>query len=213
MTAHTITVAAVDDHPIVLHGLRALLASAPGLTVVATARTVGELIAGPGRTAEVVLLDLSLEDGSNAPDNIRDLLIAGPKVVVLSAVATPEAVRAAVRAGASGYVPKGENVDDLMRAIEDAAAGGSWVSPQLAFALLTDAAEDRPRLSGQETEALKLYAAGLPLKSVARQMGVSQDTAKQYLDRVRAKYRRAGREAGTKVDLYRRAVEDGHLPH
>ncbi|MGF7233489.1 MAG: response regulator, partial [Frankia sp.] len=196
MTAHTITVAAVDDHPIVLHGLRSLLASAPGLSVVATARTVGELLAGPGRAADVALLDLNLEDGSNAPDNIRDLLTAGPRVVVLSAVATPEAVRAAVRAGASGYVPKGENVDDLMRAIEDAASGGSWVSPQLAFALLTDAAEDRPRLSGQETEALKLYAAGLPLKTVARQMGVSQDTAKQYLDRVRAKYRRGGRRAG-----------------
>ncbi len=207
-----ITVAAIDNHPIVLHGLQSLLAAAPGVTVVATARTVDELLIGPGRHAEIVLLEPDLGDGSVATDNIRDLLAAGAKVVVLSAVATPEAVRAAVRAGASGYVPKAENVDDLMRAIEDAAAGGSWVSPQLAFALLTDADEDRPHLSSQETEALKLYAAGLPLKTVGRQMGVSQDTAKQYLDRVRAKYRRAGREAGTKIDLYRRAVEDRHLP-
>jgi DNA-binding NarL/FixJ family response regulator len=209
----TITVAAVDDHPIVLHGLHALLGSAPGLTVTSTARTVGDLLAGPGRDADVVLLDVSLDDGSNAPDNIRRLLDAGTTVVVLSAVATPAAVREAVRAGASGYVPKGEDVTDLVRAIEDAAAGGSWVSPQLAFALLTDLAEDRPALSAKETEALRRYANGLPLKTVARQMGVTQDTAKQYLDRVRAKYRRAGREAGTKVDLYRRAVEDGHLPN
>ena len=50
------------------------------------------------------------------------------------------------------------------------------------------------------------------MKSVACRLGVSPDTAKQYIDRVRLKYRKAGREATTKVDLYRRAVEDGHLP-
>lgn len=89
---------------------------------------------------------------------------------------------------------------------------GSWVSPQIALALLTERAYDRPALSAQETLVLSLYAAGLPLKTVARQIGITQDTAKQYLDRVRAKYRRAGRASGTKIDLYPRAIEDGYLP-
>jgi DNA-binding NarL/FixJ family response regulator len=52
----------------------------------------------------------------------------------------------------------------------------------------------------------------MPLKSVARRMGLSEETVKQYVCRVREKYSRAGRAAPTKMDLYYRAVEDGHLP-
>jgi DNA-binding CsgD family transcriptional regulator len=63
----------------------------------------------------------------------------------------------------------------------------------------------RPSLSGRETEALRLYAAGMPMKVVARRMGVGVETAKQYIERVRLKHRRVGREAETKIDLYRRA--------
>ncbi|MGH3184774.1 MAG: LuxR C-terminal-related transcriptional regulator [Streptosporangiaceae bacterium] len=69
-----------------------------------------------------------------------------------------------------------------------------------------------PALSPQETRALQLYATGMPIKSAARKMTISDDTAKQYRGRVREKYARAGRAAPTKLDLYYRAVEDGHLP-
>ena len=57
-----------------------------------------------------------------------------------------------------------------------------------------------------------MYAAGLPLKSVAKQMHVGQETARVYLLRVRAKYETLGRPAATKTDLYIRAIEDGFLP-
>jgi len=59
---------------------------------------------------------------------------------------------------------------------------------------------------------LRLYATGLPIKSVARRLGIGEETAKQYVRRVREKYAQANRAAPTKVDLYHRAVEDGHLP-
>jgi hypothetical protein len=52
----------------------------------------------------------------------------------------------------------------------------------------------------------------MPLKSVARKMMISEETCKQYLGRVRAKYVKAGRAAPTKLELYHRAVEDGHIP-
>jgi transposase len=58
----------------------------------------------------------------------------------------------------------------------------------------------------------RLYATGMPMKSVARRMCISEETAKQYVGRVREKYSRAGRAAPTKLELYYRAVEDGHLP-
>ncbi len=206
-----ITVAAVDDHPIVLHGLEGLLAATPDCRLVAKAASMAELLAGPGRHADVVLLDLDLGDGSTAPDNIRCLADTGPAVVVFSATAAPTAVREAIRAGAYGFVPKTETVDDLATAIRAAAAGCGWVSPQLAFVLLTDDAPDRPTLSAQEREALRLYAGGMPMKLVSKRMNVGTETAKQYIERVRMKYRKVGRDATTKIDLYRRAVEDGYL--
>ena len=92
------------------------------------------------------------------------------------------------------------------------AAGKDWISPRLAYIFAADDAPDRPMLSAQETRALQLYATGMPMKSVARRMCISEETAKQYVGRVREKYARAGRAAPTKLDLYYRAVEDGHLP-
>jgi DNA-binding NarL/FixJ family response regulator len=202
----------VDDHPIVLHGLAGILGMSSEFDVVATAVSIDELLSGAGKGADVVLLDLDLGDGSDTAANIHRLTGVGPAVVVFSASAQPETVREAMKAGACGYVPKSDDLDGLATAIRAAARGGGWVSPQLAFMLLTDDAPDRPALSGKEKEALRLYAAGMPMKVVARRMGVSIETAKQYIERVRLKYRKVGREAGTKVDLYRRAVEDGHLP-
>lgn len=209
--SRNITVAAVDDHPIILRGLAGVLGGVPGIQLIEAAVSIDKLLASDGRQAEVALLDLDLGDGSAAPDNIRRLIDAGPAVVVFSAAAAPATVRAAMRAGACGFVPKTDDVEDLGTAIRAAAAGTGWVSPQLAFLLLTDDSPDRPALSTQELEALRCYAAGMPMKTVARKMGVAPDTAKQYIERVRVKYRRAGREADTKIDLFRRAIEDGHL--
>jgi DNA-binding NarL/FixJ family response regulator len=206
-----ITVAAVDDHPIVLRGIASSLDGKPGLDLIGTGATLEEMLAGPGGKADVVLLDLDLGDGTEAPDNISRLLGLGIAVVVFSAVAAAPMVRAAMRAGASAFVPKTDDVEDLAGAIQAAANGTGWVSPQLAFFLLTDDAPDRPALSPQEQQALQLYAVGHSLKAVARKMNVAPDTAKQYIDRVRRKYREAGRDATTKIDLYRRALEDGHL--
>ncbi len=70
-----------------------------------------------------------------------------------------------------------------------------------------------PQLSSQERRTLVLYASGMPLKSVATRLGVSSETAKSYLERVRAKYEACGREARSKVELRKRAEEDGLVAH
>jgi two-component system nitrate/nitrite response regulator NarL len=208
-----IDVAAVDDHPIILESVAGWVTNDEGdIRVVATASTVAELLAGPGRHADVVLLDLDLADGTTVESNVAAVLAAGPVVLVLSASERPLAVRAAIHAGARGYALKNEQSDQIRSAIREVAAGGDWVSPRLAYILATDDAADRPALSNQETRALQLYATGLPLKSVAKRMAISEETVKQYLGRVREKYTRAGRAAPTKIELYYRAVEDGHLP-
>ena len=208
-----IDVAAVDDHPIILDSVAGWVQAADGdIRVVATAATVDQLLAGPGRRAHVVLLDLELGDGSTAAGNVTAILAAGPAVLVLSASDKPLAVRAAVHAGARGYALKNEQADQIRSAIREVAAGGDWISPRLAYILATDNAADKPTLSQQESRALQLYATGLPMKSVAKLMAISEETVKQYLGRVRRKYSLAGRAAPTKLELYHRAVEDGHFP-
>ena len=208
-----IDIAAVDDHPIILDSVAVWVAADRGdIRVVATEATVGALLAGPGRHADVVLLDLELGDGSTAEANVTAIRAAGPEVLVLSASDRPPVVRAAIRAGARGYALKNEQADQIRFAIREVAAGRDWISPRLAYIFATDDAEDRPTLSNQERRTLQLYATGLPMKSVARKMAISEETVKQYLGRVRQKYTIAGRAAPTKLELYHRAVEDGHLP-
>src|ERR1035438_1888517 len=199
-----IDVAAVDDHPIVLDGVAGWIAAAEsGIRVVGTAATVG---------APVALLDPALGDGTPVERNVAAILTAGPAVLVLAASDKPVSVRAVMRAGALGYVLKNEETSQVRAAIKAVAAGEDWISPRLAYIFATDDAPDRPGLSPQETRALRLYATGMPMKSVARRLTISEETAKQYVGRVREKYARAGRAAPTKLALYYRAVEDGPLP-
>ncbi len=223
-----IDIASVDDHPIIRDSVAGWVGAGGNSTggthtggtgtggndirVVGTAATVAALLAGPGRHAHVVLLDIDLGDGTTVEENVAAILAAGPAVLVLSASGRPPAVRAAIRAGALGYAMKNELAAEIRAAISEVAAGRGWISPRLAYILATDDAPDRPALSEQERRALQLYATGMPVKSVARRMAISDETVKQYLQRVRQKYARAGRAAPTKLELYHRAVEDGHIP-
>ena len=123
---------------------------------------------------------------------------AGPAVLVLAASDKPVSVRDAIRAGALGYVLKNEETSEVRAAIKAVAAGKDWISPRLAYIFATDDAPTGLLLSAQETRALQLYATGMAMKSVARRMCISEETAKQYVGRVREKYARAGRAAPTK---------------
>src|SRR5450759_1711637 len=104
-----IDVAAVDDHPIVLDGVAGWVAAAEsGIRVVGTAATVGALLAGPGRGAHVVLLDLDLGDGTTVPRNAGTNLTAGPAALAAAAFGRPVTARATMQAGALGNVMKNE---------------------------------------------------------------------------------------------------------
>ena len=181
------------------------------IRVVATAATVDALLAGPGRSADVVLLDLDLGDGTTVAGNVAAILAAGPAVLVLSASDRPLAVRAAMQAGARGYALKNEQPARYGWRSGRLPRAGTG-SPRAWPTSLLPMTPPTARLSHQERRTLQLYATGLPMKSVARKMTISEETVKQYLGRVREKYAHAGRAAPTKLELYYRAVEDGHLP-
>lgn len=207
--AEVTAVAVVDDDRMLLDGMRAWLRDVPGVRLLATAATVDELLAGPGAAAAVVLLDLVLRDGSAPAQNIRRLRAGGSRVLVISTVPDRARILAALAAGADGYLTKDNDLATLVAAIEEVAAGGTALSPELAFACAHDDGPRRPRLSPAELRILLDYASGMTLKSAARRAGITPNTAKDYLDRVKAKYQRADRPTYTKTDLARRVREDG----
>jgi DNA-binding NarL/FixJ family response regulator len=208
-----VTVALVDDHELVRDGIRAFLGSREAeIIVVASTADVAALRASQGWGADVVLLDLDLRDGSTVEDNIATIAAGGSAVVIVSVNEDAVAVRRAMRGGAMGYVPKSAQSSDLIDAILASARGESFMTRALALALVADDASDRPVLSPQEVRVLQLYAGGMPLKLVARRLDVQVGTVKSYVDRIRRKYGKAGREAATKLELHWRAVEDGYVP-
>lgn len=204
-------VALIDDHESVRLGLVAGL-ERDGQEVVFAGASVAEYRtwrAGTGAPpADVVLLDLTLGDGTTVTENVVSL--AEESAVIIHSVADrPAAVREALAAGAVGVVSKASPLDDVLGAVRTAARGEPLNNVEWASAVDGDRAFADAQLSTREREVLRLYAAGLPLKIVAERLGVAYSTAKENITRVRMKYIEVGRPAPTKVDLLRRAMEDG----
>ena len=184
-----IRVLVVDDHPLVRHGLLALLGAVEDIDVVGAVED-GTLAAAAvaERGCDVVLMDLSMP-GLDGVEATRAVLARAPdvKVVVLTSTAEPERILAALEAGATGYVLKDAEPDDVVRAVRDAAAGHAPLSPRAASALLPGSRPAAPRagaLSEREREVLSLVALGLPNKSVARRLQISEKTVKAHLTRI-----------------------------
>lgn len=207
-----VRVGIVDDHESVRLGVAAACSSA-GLHVAAAASSVCELEAAlDDAEIDVLVLDLSLGDGASITSNVKWGQIRGAAVLVHSIADRVVAVREALAAGAAGVIPKSSPMSTVIAAIETVARGD--VLNNLEWASAIDADDDfaRAALGRRERDVLHLYASGLPLKLVAERLQISGSTAKEYLGRIRDKYVEIGRPAPTKVDLLRRAVEDGILP-
>ncbi len=212
--SHTVAarVAIVDDHESVRLGLKAAFAD-EGYDVVAVAPTVDDLISSlASREVDVVVLDLSLGDGSTVTDNVKRVQAAGAAVLIHSIADRVGLVREALAAGAAGVIPKSSATKTVIAAAATVARGEVLNNLEWATAIDADRDFAKAQLGRREREILHLYASGLPLKLAAEQLGIGYSTAREYLDRIRVKYVEVGRPAPTKVDLLRRAVEDGILP-
>ncbi|MET0853985.1 MAG: response regulator transcription factor [Microterricola sp.] len=207
-----VRVAIVDDHESVRLGIKAACEAA-GYEVVTTAATAQGLIdVIDGRPVDVVVLDLSLGDGSRVTDNVKLAQATGAAVLVHSIADRVASVREALAAGVAGVIPKSSPTTTVMAAIATVARGEVLNNLEWATAIDADRDFAKAQLGRRERDVLHLYASGLPLKLVAGQLGIAHSTAREYLDRIRVKYVEVGRPAPTKVDLLRRAVEDGILP-
>ncbi|MEV7693183.1 response regulator transcription factor [Microbacterium sp. NPDC089189] len=207
-------VAFIDDHESVRLGVEAACARTGSTDVVFSGATVTAYFAwrcGNEERADVVVLDLTLGDGTTVSENVTRLTDDGSSVVIYSVADRPAAVREALHAGAVGVISKAAPIADVVGAITTVARGDVLNTVEWASAIAGDRAFADAQLSTREREVLKLYAAGLPLKIVADRLGIAFSTAKENITRIRVKYVDVGRPAPTKVDLLRRALEDGLL--
>jgi DNA-binding NarL/FixJ family response regulator len=206
-----ICVAVVDDHDAIRFAFKAACVEY-GFDFCASAGSVNELLeANPNMGCDVVVMDLSLADGSIVAENVTKLLKTGAQVVVFSIADKQNLVRAALKAGAATLVPKAQSMDDLAASIRLVAAGVYVNTLQTAAAIDSDIEFKDAALSPREREVLSLYASGFALKQVAAELDIKISTAKEHIDRVRTKYSTVGRTASTKTELLVRAIEDGIL--
>ncbi|MCU1634857.1 MAG: hypothetical protein JWQ68_96 [Cryobacterium sp.] len=207
-------VALIDDHEIVAHGFADVFGESPQIEVVATTGSVTELLESPAAAdrIDLVILDLRLSDGSMVSTNVERLRQYGAEVLAFTGGDDANLMRAAARSGVLGVVRKSEPTAVLLDAVTRAAAGDTIASTEWAAALDSDPDLADAGLSPREREVLALYAAGAQAPLVATHTGLSESTVIDYIRRVRAKYERVGRQATTKIDLYKRALEDGLLP-
>jgi DNA-binding NarL/FixJ family response regulator len=201
-----VTVAVVEDHPLMLGALVSVCEQHPQLVVVYAGASVDDVLE-LDPAPDLVLLDLDLNGSAVTEGDAERLMARGSAVIVVSGLASPATVRAMVRAGVAGLLSKRDDPADLWAAIDSVLAGRPWTTSDLAAVLVRD--PDRPDLSYQERRALELYASGLKLASVARLMGLAPSTVREYIDRVRAKYAAVGRPAPTKAHLAVNAHQDG----
>ncbi|THG35668.1 response regulator transcription factor [Glaciibacter flavus] len=207
-----IRLALVDDHRMLLGALTEWIRNAADdIELVAAVTTWPELLTSPEFPVDVVLLDLDLKDNIPISLKLSTLKTTGVKTVLMSTYSEPAVVKQALDSGALGYLVKSEEAGMIVEAIRAANQGESYISEELDLAINSVSAGDAPRLSAQERRVMALYGAGEPVKSVAYQLGISEETAKSYLKRIREKYRQAGYDVGTKVALRKRAIHDGIL--
>ncbi len=195
----TIRVLVTDDQPLIREALVALLTSVSDIEVVGSA--------GDGATAvrmasslapDVVLMDIRMPvlDGVEATRQVR-ALPHPPAVVILTTFDLDEYVLAAVRAGASGFLLKDGDADELVAGIRSAAAGDAVLAPRAARGLMDhvagrsepdlDAAASVARLTDREREVLIRLAQGMTNAEIAQVLVVSEATAKTHVSNVLAK--------------------------
>jgi DNA-binding NarL/FixJ family response regulator len=188
LAALAVPVVLVDDHKMVVLGLRTLFHNRPEVEVVAFAHDADEAIAAcREKRPRVAVLDVALEGSPvDGFELCRRLGVELPEVQVVFYTGVDELGLAerAFAAGAQGVVSKGDSAADLLKAVLLASRGRTYTSP--VFAARADG-RDFDDLSPKQLAALRLLAQGLERKQIAEAMGIGEETVKSHLSEVRRK--------------------------
>jgi DNA-binding NarL/FixJ family response regulator len=195
MTSVPIRVFLVDDHEIVRRGIADLLDAEPDIEVVGEAGTAAQARARIAATRpDVAVLDVRLPDGSGI-DVCRDIRSSQPSVrcLILTAYDDDDALRAAVIAGASGYVLKDIRGSRLIESVRLASAGKNLIDPAIAQRMVSQLKSTEapdPLLDGlslRERQILALIADGLTNRQIGDHLALAEKTVKNYVSSLLSK--------------------------
>jgi len=203
-----IDVAAVEDNRMFADGLRAWAATLADIRLAMVTSSVEELLRTSAGRRFVVLLNPALRADPDPARNVRRLVDAGHRVVIVDGSVDLSMVARTLAAGAHGYLTHNHDMAALAATLRAIACGGTAWSLGPTMAAEPAGSPARPALSEREHAVLMAYVSGLTLESTARSLGISPETAKTYLKRVKAKYRDAGLPVYTKLDLAERVRAD-----
>ncbi|GAA5016668.1 response regulator transcription factor [Streptomyces siamensis] len=211
MTDSAIRLLLADDHPVVRAGLRAVLETEPGLTVVAEAATAEEAVARATEgDIDVVLMDLQFGKGMGGAEATAAITArpGAPRVLIVTTYDSDADTLPAIEAGATGYLLKDAPPEELAAAVRTAATGRTTLSPTVAERLMNRLRAPGTALTPRETEVLTLVAQGLSNQAVGERLHLTEGTVKSHLARVYAKLdvdsRTAAVAAATSLGLIRR---------
>jgi DNA-binding NarL/FixJ family response regulator len=212
-----VAVAVVEDHSVVIEGVRSWIANDPErrATIIAITDSIESLATGPGREADVVVLDLELDSATKISEQVAERMVArltdaGLRVVVFSQHVKPLVIAAVLRAGAGAFLDKWAESGAFVDTIVTVAQDRPVVTPSMAGGML-----DGVRLAPREREALLLHFQGMPLASISQRMTkadgtpIKVSTIKDYLERVRLKFAATGRPCRSNYALLARCIEEG----
>lgn len=209
-----VSVLLVDDHAVVRRGLASYLGTEPGIEVVGEAANGREALARveslarSGRAPQVVLMDLQMPD-LDGVETTRRIRESWPDVAVVAVTSFVEEarIRAALEAGASGYLLKDADADDVVDAIRAAVAGRVSIDPAAAAVLASSLRAPRdpgPALTARERDVATLVATGRTNREIGRELGVTERTARTHVSHILAKL---GLSSRTQLALW--AVREG----
>ncbi len=193
-----IRVLIVDDHPVVRAGLASLLRRQPGLKVTGAAHSGEEALEVLKRApADILLLDLRMPS-INGIDllNVLKSHESRPKAIILSSYEYEEEIYQAVKAGARGYLSKNAPREEIVAAIEEVIAGGTYFPERIVQWM--EERQARSSLSAREIEILEMVSRGLTNKEIAQVLNISHYTVRNHVNHITAKLQVADRtEAAT----------------
>ncbi|MFD2473556.1 response regulator transcription factor [Amycolatopsis silviterrae] len=210
-----IRVFVVDDHAVVRRGLRAFLDAQPDMDCVGEAPDPKQALAQLaeadvlGPMPDVVLMDLVMPamDGISGIQAIKERHPA-VEVVAVTSFSESERVAAALAAGASGYLLKDAEPDEVAAAVRAAAAGAMHLDPAVAPALRAlTGTQVLPQLSPREREVLRLVAQGMTNQAIAAELSISERTARTHVSNILLKI---GVSTRTQAALW--AIREGVAP-
>jgi DNA-binding NarL/FixJ family response regulator len=184
-----ITVLVADDHAVVRAGIRHILESMPGVSVVAEASDgPSALQLAREHVPDVIILDVSMPGGSGLgvlSDLRRD--VAGTRILMLSMHDDAEYIAESVRAGTNGYLLKDSAATDLRAAVRAVMAGECFFSPELSQPRVAPMAQPESPITKRERQVLVRVAAGGTNKEIAANLGISHRTVETHRESIARK--------------------------